>query len=272
MKVFYILLNIFLFILAVLLFAMNLSFKPHLPDRILSSAPDMNKAMFAVKAVKAEREPPPNPSALWENNLFSPYRSGDSGPLLGAGARPVGMELLGVCRFGDVAGAIILDKQASAAPASPQTRLRGPRSTGSAVVAPQGGGGNAPKFCKLGEQLDNGFTLTEVTNDTAVLSRGREQIVLKIDPESEASIQRNASAAEAAAAASAKLEATMAAQQPQPPQPGANPNVQLQKGVKPVPSVPLPNRPGVTQPVPAVQPAPDDQNADGQPPATVRPE
>jgi len=283
MRLFYIFLNMFLLILAVLLLVLNLTFRPHAPDKILSMAPDLKKTAFATPKMKGEREEIPGVAALWENNLFSPYRSGDGGPLLGAG-RPVGMELLGVSRLGDVAGAIIIDKSPSmAAPSAQPLRIRGTRGGGaSAAAAPQA---NAPKFWKLGEQLQNGFFLTEVNNDSVVLSRGREQIVLKLDYASQESLTRNASAAEAAAAAetSAKMEAARSAVEPppgvqavapgvQPPvaPPGARPPVAMPgtrqmplRGGRQIPAIPVP---------PGGQPPQDDQDKDSAPPAVVRPE
>ncbi len=260
MKLFYIALNIFLFIMIVLLTALNLTFKPHAADKILTSAPDFNKTAFVLKPVKSERETVAGASALWENNLFSPYRSGDGGPLLG-GARPVGMELLGVSRLGDIAGAIIIDKTPSTAPAAMPSRIRGNRGPAS-VAAPQA---NAPKFWKLGEQLQNGFFLSEVNSDSVVLSRGREQIVLKLDYSSQESLSRNASAAEAAAAVSAKLDAAKqqeAAKQQPPVQPGVPPAPQPAPGGRQKFSTPI---------IPPQPPQADDQQ-DQPAPQTVRPE
>ncbi|HCE42722.1 MAG TPA: hypothetical protein DET40_04170 [Lentisphaeria bacterium] len=245
MKIFYIFLNMFLFILAVLLLVLNLTFKPHVQDKILSMAPDLKKSAFVVSKIKGEREEVPGVSALWENNLFSPYRSGDGGPLLGT-ARPVGMELLGVSRLGDIAGAVIIDKTPSISPSAPPTRIRGSRGVAPAASSSQA---SAPKFWKLGEQLPNGFFLSEVNNDSVVLSRGREQIVLKLDYSSQESLSRNASAAEAAAAASAKLEVKPPVV---PPVPG--------KGGRQIPAPPAP--PGVQQ----------DQDNDSPSPAVVKPE
>ncbi|MFZ2657118.1 MAG: hypothetical protein WAX69_19445 [Victivallales bacterium] len=276
MRLFYIFLNMFLLILAVLLLVLNLTFRPHAPDKILSMAPDLKKTAFATPKMKGEREEIPGVAALWENNLFSPYRSGDGGPLLGAG-RPVGMELLGVSRLGDVAGAIIIDKSPSmAAPSAQPLRIRGTRGGGaSAAAAPQA---NAPKFWKLGEQLQNGFFLTEVNNDSVVLSRGREQIVLKLDYASQESLTRNASAAEAAAAAetSAKMEAARSAVEPPP---GVQPPV-APPGARPPVAMPgtrqMPLRGGRQIPVPPVPPQagqpPQDQDSDSATPAVVKPE
>ncbi|HBC87461.1 MAG TPA: hypothetical protein DCZ94_10940 [Lentisphaeria bacterium] len=173
MKLFYILLNLFLFILAVLLLALNLTFKSHLPDKILSMAPDLGRAVPAPQKIKKDRDEITDIAGLWENNLFSPYRSGEGGSLLG-GAKPAGMELLGISIFGDVSGAIILDKQSVSA--MPQlSRSKGVRT--SSTAAPQ----NVPTFYKLGATLENGFMLIEVNSDSVVLSRGREQIVLNLN-------------------------------------------------------------------------------------------
>ncbi|MFA6291881.1 MAG: hypothetical protein WC637_08885 [Victivallales bacterium] len=205
MRSFYIFLNIFLLLLAVLLLAVNISLTPSPPDKILSMAPVLNESVQASQKTKGGKETPPDIASLWENNLFSPYRSGEGGSLLGP-ARPTGMELLGVCSFGEVSGAIIIDKQASAAAAPQLGRLRG-RGTPS----PGGPSATAPRFYKLGEQLENGFSLSEINSDSIVLSRGREQIVLKLEFEGESSISRNAAAAEAAAAAAATAAAAASA-------------------------------------------------------------
>lgn len=239
MKSFYIFLNIFLVILALLLLAVNFSFKPYPPDKILTMAPVLNETVQATQKIKSGREEVPDIASLWENNLFSAYRSGEGGPLLGP-AKPTGMELLGVCSFGDVSGAIIIDKQASATALPQPGRLRN-----RGISSPAGGaaGGNAPRFYKLGEQLENGFTLSEINSDSVVLSRGREQIVLKLEFEGESSISRNAAAAEAAAAAAA---ANVAVKIEQPPQ-NAQPETPENPGVPVVPGVPnAPPAPGAT--------------------------
>lgn len=200
MRSFYIFLNIFLFIFAALLLAVNISFKPQPPDKILSMAPVLNETVQSAEKVKGGREEIPEIAALWENNLFSPYRSGEGGSLLGA-AKPTGLELLGVCSFGEVSGAIILDKQASAAVTSQPSRLRN-----RGIPSPGAASATAPRFYKLGEQLENGFTLSEINSDSIVLSRGREQIVLKLEFEDEGSASRIIASAEAAAAANAAIK------------------------------------------------------------------
>lgn len=255
MKSFYIFLNVFLVIVAVLLLAVNLSFKPYPPDKILSMAPVLNENVQATQKIKGGREEVPDIASLWENNLFSAYRSGEGGPLLGP-AKPTGMELLGVCSFGDVSGAIIIDKQTSATALPQPGRLR---SRG--IPSPAGGaaGGIAPRFYKLGEQLENGFTLSEINSDSVVLSRGREQIVLKLEFEGESSISRNAAAAEAAAAAAAsaavKIEQPPHNAHPETPENPAVPGVPVVPGVPNAPAVPgttgtrvQPETPAVTAP------------------------
>ena len=109
---------------------------------------------------------------------------------------------MGVCSFGEISGAIILDKQASAAATSPQpSRLRN-----KGIPSPGAASATAPRFYKLGEQLENGFTLSEINSDSIVLSRGREQIVLKLEFEDEGSTSRITASAEAAAAASIAIK------------------------------------------------------------------
>ena len=257
MRSFYIFLNLFLFLLAALLFAVNISFKKQLPDKILSTAPVLNETAQSANKTKSGREEIPDIASLWENNLFSPYRSGEGGSLLGP-ARPTGLELLGICSFDKVSGAIILDKQASAATQPSRLRNR-------SVSAPGGASARAPGFYKLGEQLDNGFTLSEINADSIVLSRGREQIVLKLEFESEGSISRNTSAAEAASAAAASA-ALKTAQKPQQ-------NVQEESSENPeAPAVPV--TPGTrAAPTPGARPVPASavSGATGAPGVVVAP-
>ena len=236
MRSFYIFLNIFLFIMAVLLLAVNISFKPYPPDKILSMAPVLNETVQSGQKIKGGKEEISEIASLWENNLFSPYRSGEGGPLLGA-ARPTGMELLGVCSFGEVSGAIIVDKQTSAAavPQPGRLRNRGGASSGAASAT-------MPRFYKLGEQLENGFTLSEINFDSIVLSRGREQIVLKLEFEGESSISRNAAAAEAAVAAAASAAIKIEQKPPQNVQTETpeSTEVPAAPGEKAVPGTPTP--------------------------------
>ena len=234
MRSFYIFLNLFLFLLAALLFAVNISFKKQIPDKILSTAPVLNETAQSANKTKSGREEIPDIASLWENNLFSPYRSGEGGSLLGP-ARPTGLELLGICSFDKVSGAIILDKQASAATQPSRLRNR-------SVSAPGGASATAPRFYKLGEPLDNGFTLSEINSDSIVLSRGREQIVLKLEFEGESSISRNAAAAEAAVAAAASAAIKIEQKPPQNVQTETpeSTEVPAAPGEKAVPGTPTP--------------------------------
>ncbi len=262
MRSFYIFLNIFLFVFAVLLLAVNISLKPYPPDKILSMAPVLNETVQSDKRVKGGREEIPDIASLWDNNLFSPYRSGEGGPLLG-GARPTGLELLGVCSFGEVSGAIILDKQASAAavPQPGRLRTRGISSPGAASAT-------APRFYKLGEQLENGFTLSEINSDSIVLSRGREQIALKLEFEGESSISRNAAAAAEAAAAAASAAIKIEENPPQNVQPEV-PEAPASPGAPAAPGAPgaraAPGAPGARA-------APGAPGARAVPGATVTPD
>ncbi len=276
MRSFYIFLNIFLFLIAVLLLAVNISLKPYPPDKILSMAPSLNENVQTTQKVKGGREDIPDIATLWENNLFSSYRSGEGGPLLGAG-KPTGLELLGVCSFGEVSGAIILDKQASSAAAPQVGRLR------NRVGASSGGpSSTAPRFYKLGDQLENGFSLSEINSDSIVLSRGREQIVLKLEFEGESSISRNAAAAEAAAVANAAIRIEQNAQPETPevmeavPIPGA-PAAPALPGVRRAPETPAVSAGGLAVPGavatpgrPRVQPQPFRRQAQPADPANVQ--
>ncbi|MFA6567745.1 MAG: hypothetical protein WCS96_05990 [Victivallales bacterium] len=267
MRTFYIFSNLFLFILAVLLLAVNIAFKPHPPDKILSAAPVLNETVSSAQKIKGGREEIPDIASLWDNNLFSPYRSGEGGALLGA-ARPTGMELMGVCSFGDVSGAIILDKQASAA--APQAgRLRN-----KGISPPGAASATAPRFYKLGEQLENGFTLSEINPDSVVLSRGREQIVLKLEFEDDGSASRITAAATASEAANAAIkieQKPLQNGQPETPETPETAEVTVAPGAKVAPSAPVaravrgtPAATGVTLTPPRVQPPRTPRAAPGQ--------
>jgi hypothetical protein len=196
-------------------------------------APVLNENAQLNQKMKGGREEIPDIASLWDNNLFSPYRTGDGGPLLGA-AKPTGMELIGVCSFGDVAGAIMLDRQASVAASQPG-RLR------NKGVLSQGASATAPRFYKLGEQLENGFTLSEINSDSVVLSRGREQIVLKLEFEDDGSASRISAAASEVATAAIKIE--QKAQENVSPETTETQEAAVAPGAKIAPATPPPARP-----------------------------
>ncbi len=258
MRTFYIFLNLSLFILTVLLLVLNLSFKAQPPDKILSMAPVLNENAQLSQKIKGGREEIPDIASLWDNNLFSPYRTGDGGPLLGA-AKPTGMELMGVCSFGDVAGAIMLDKQASAAVSQPG-RLR------NKGVLSQGASANAPRFYKLGEQLENGFTLSEINSDSVVLSRGREQIVLKLEFEDDGSASRISAAAAASEAATAAIKIEQKAQENVSPETTETQEAAVAPGAKVAPATPPAVRPArVVIGTPGASAVPGVVNPEGMP-------
>jgi hypothetical protein len=138
-------------------------------------------------------------SELAENNIFDLYR-GKSGGGEGDKAPPnFDYELIGICAFGDVSGIIVSDKRGAMAGIMNAAQQRGgPPGAPGALGMPQQSSDSKPsskRFYKIGETLNNGYTLEKTTNDSAILSRGNEQIVLKLEYDDSGSKMRLASAA-----------------------------------------------------------------------------
>lgn len=132
-----------------------------------------------------------------EQNIFTPGRGRqeeNTGKKVTAVNRPT-LLLLGICRIGDVSGAIIADKNAvrsspSNLPPNPiPNRIPGrPGAPGPMPIAklpqtaakPARKASEGKRFFKVGEVVKDGFVLKEVKVDSVVLASGRDQMELKL--------------------------------------------------------------------------------------------
>ncbi|HPN84986.1 MAG TPA: hypothetical protein PK821_06580 [Victivallales bacterium] len=185
MKKLYIFGNILLLLTTLLLSYFNLSFKKSPPDPLIGKTTEVSSIVSAQPKSQSRKDKTQNFSPLWDDNLFSPYRMKDEGegfPSLNVS----GLELIGICKYGDVSGAIILDKSSSQNAANP--RLPNP-------LIPQRGKpgvakGELPQFYKQDDSLANGFVVREIQQDSVLLTRGREQVTLPIEFEDSESMSR----------------------------------------------------------------------------------
>jgi hypothetical protein len=184
MKIFYLSANIFLFFAFAVLLYLNIVFKKSQPDPVLQKTPDVS----ALAKISSAKKTPSirDFSAIWEDNVFSQYRAKDGGEVF-SGIKTTGLELMGVCIYGELSGAIIFDKTAPAAVGAAGAPMPAKPGQSKNLAGKQG---NLPKFYKKGETLDNGFELSEINADSVVLSRGREQIILQLEYSDEGTINR----------------------------------------------------------------------------------
>lgn len=176
MKKFYILLNILLLVAAVLLLNAHFSLKPAPPEKALKRTPKLKKN--TARPLPPKRQKLPSAAEISRHNLFDPLRGKQEKQEAAKTTQPImnkpKLELVGICRFGAVAGAIIIDKGVSR---SPRYRRRSTRNRNSSPTAK-----NKPKkrYFKLGEAVSNGFSLKDIKTDTVTLQRGHETMELKL--------------------------------------------------------------------------------------------
>lgn len=192
----YIAITVFLGLMALLLAFMNFEFKASPPDKALRRTPKEAEIKYPSVLEANRGAELPQLSILWDKNLFSQgRRSGDKGD---DSANPVkfnDLELVGICKFGESAGAIIVNKGNASHPLPPNLPGANPAMKGKVpglnnMVRPN----KADKrFYQLGQRMPNGFTLKEITTDSVVLARGSEEIVLKIQIGSKDGLKRMAS-------------------------------------------------------------------------------
>jgi hypothetical protein len=116
-------------------------------------------------------------SLLWEDNVFSPFRLAEEGDTFSS-LKVTGFELIGVCKYGDISAAVIVDKNAS--------------TTGGGQIGQHKAGASEtqPQFYKLNDIFSNGFVLKEINSDSVTLVRGKEQIILQIEFEDDGTLKR----------------------------------------------------------------------------------
>jgi hypothetical protein len=182
MRLCYAIAGVLLLLLAFWLGACHLRFKAPPPEKALAKTP--KEADFKRAPAKAEDRAAkiPDIKPVWEKNVFSQSRGNAEKPEAGAAAKQIDLELIGICKFGTVSGAVIGSKSRG---------LPAPAAPGGIPAA----GGDAQsksgrKFYSVGQKLANGFQLKEVHGDRVVLARGGEELVLKIQFESDSSKSR----------------------------------------------------------------------------------
>ncbi|OGV83702.1 MAG: hypothetical protein A3K19_13785 [Lentisphaerae bacterium RIFOXYB12_FULL_65_16] len=141
---------------------------------------------------------PVDVDVLWRQTLFNPARTEDltKGDAEAVGPSRIELELIGILQFGDVAAAIILDKQMKAAPRTRTARV------GSRTV-PAGGAEPSPEevktqhVYKLNDPVGNtGYVVKEIRLDEVVLTRGDEERVLRLQSDDAESVTRRKVAAD----------------------------------------------------------------------------
>lgn len=210
-----------------------------LQARVLS--PEVSHALAALAAAApaakaADRAPLPGADVLWQRSLFRPERSEspDAKPVEPAAESPFQFELVGLASLKGQKAAVILCKSRSG--------VRRPVPPGGAAAAPR----RVPArgVYQIEDQIgDTGYVLKEIRlagadrESEVVLSRGTEELVLRMaasDVESASrreearklALARQAAAAAVAAApatpGAAPAPATTAAPPPPPPPPAAS--------------------------------------------------
>ena len=219
MKTLYIISALFLsvFVLALCVFHLTYAHPPKEKQIALTpTEPDIDPS----EEFPQQNEENPVADALkgliTKKNLFSPDR-GKPPPKpkeevkTGPKVTPGQFELVGVFIYGENAGAIILDKNKAKAPASPiaaPPRPGVPPPPGApAPPAPEGAAGDGKKanlgvrptvsrdnttkhYYKLNDEMDNGFVLKKISQDSVLLIRGSENIELRLEKSDTTSKER----------------------------------------------------------------------------------
>lgn len=176
MKNLFIFLNIILFICVVFLFMLHFSHKSPPPEKILSQTP--NKPDITVMPVFESKNNSLTSSELdliVDNDLFSPARGVDPASLQtattsGKTMKHNQLELTGICKMGDMKGAIIVNTRSRTASAS-----------------------NKKQFYLVGERIaDTPYTLKDINpeEETAIISMGTTQFALKMERDDTGSLMR----------------------------------------------------------------------------------
>lgn len=174
MRILFITMNIVLISLTVFLSLIHLRYKGVEFDKELQETP-VSANIKAVGIFDGKSPAIPEISELYDNNLFHPNRgrndvdaasSLSSPPMV----KPQSLELVGICEFGDIKGAIILDNNS----------------------APKTGFAHVSQYYKIGATLSNGYKLMSINNDSVVLAYGSNQFTLKLEHGDKGSTARNA--------------------------------------------------------------------------------
>ncbi|OGV33640.1 MAG: hypothetical protein A2020_11140 [Lentisphaerae bacterium GWF2_45_14] len=173
-------------ILSFLMIHLHFAYQSPSVGKIISATP--KKELKELKAPQINRGSDlPKLSSLWQKNLFDPSRGGhdDEGKKDEPNSRERSeLELVGICKFGSYAGAIISIKNAS------QKAARQPLKPGEKKPNTAEKPTKARKYYKQGERVGNGYLLSKINDDSVVLSRDNEEVVLKMEYADTHSIKR----------------------------------------------------------------------------------
>lgn len=130
------------------------------------------KVNDSIRTAQADQE-----STIVSKNIFNSARNPNA-QTFGRSYGQVQMVLVGVSMVGDWKGAVILQKTNNRNNRFPYRPMMGPMGTqNQTTTAVQ----QAPKqYIRVGETLSNGYTLTEVTRTSAVLTLGSSRMELKL--------------------------------------------------------------------------------------------
>lgn len=171
-------------ILALFMVQLHFSYQAPSVDKVVAATPKKEVKEVNIPAINRGSDLP-KLSLLWQKNLFDPSRGGhdeDGKKDEPASRERSELELVGICKFGNYAGAIISVKNAS------QRTARQPVKPGE--KKPDEKPPKARKFYKQGERVGNGYLLAKINDDSVVLSRDNEEIVLKMEFADKNSIKR----------------------------------------------------------------------------------
>ncbi len=193
MKIYYAGASLVLSILLIAVLTAHLKFKISEPDKILRKSPREATVKYPLPQEQNRSANIPQMTVIWEKNLFLPSRGAqDKGEVLADKAKHSDLELVGICKFGTVSGAIIVNKNRSqenfVPPPQPGAQNHPPQ-----LKAQAQGAKPEKRYFQQGQRMSNGYLLKEIHNDHVVLSRGNEEVILKLQFGDESSTKRLAS-------------------------------------------------------------------------------
>lgn len=159
MRQFYLLINLLLIAVIAALAAAVFRFRETPRDKVLDWKPPES----AIREVEKKIILPVRISEIKNKNIFSPTRGDEGEKRSGDESRkpaPPRLELIGTCTIGESAGAIIETKNAN--PSEPQ-------------------GNRKRRYYALGDEVQGGFRLDQVSDDAVTLTRRNETMELKVD-------------------------------------------------------------------------------------------
>ncbi len=184
MKWFLIIIDIFLVAVVCIAARYHYSFKDPKPDKALNSTPKLMKKVKNIPA--AIKNDPINIEEIVGNNPFHPQRgqkenkspSPPEEPQTPPPRNQPKFDLVGICKLGDTAGAIIIPKGVvRRTHRSVGRRRHASRSRSTDHYSHQ----NKQHFFKLNDEVSDGYKLVTVTQTSATLQSSSGKIELKIE-------------------------------------------------------------------------------------------